>query len=148
MKVVDFMYKPFFTPDKKGEGYVGKAGGKIILPPVQKEGDYLCINPIEKEKYFIAKEKYKVIKRERIFGQEVAHKEYEQFLAQNNLTWDEFHSLPKDTLFNLKGYKIPFKMIEEGGKGVFISDKIFVGSVRAGLFWGGSDLLIDVYFIK
>ena len=45
----------FKTPNRKGEGFVGKFFGKIVLPPQEEQGYYDILDYLEKPNYIFAK---------------------------------------------------------------------------------------------
>ena len=48
-------------PSKKRKGsYIGKRFGKVVLPEVKERGEYLCLSPLEKERFFLVRERIKI----------------------------------------------------------------------------------------
>jgi len=113
MKMIKFFICNFNSPNKKGEGFVGRYDGKIVLPTVKERGEYICIAPEDKGSYYFCKKILEAKNINRIFGTGSISAEFESVLKENGISSEEFEKMSAEKVVSVKGYKIPVVLFRQ-----------------------------------
>jgi hypothetical protein len=152
MKIIEFFVCNFTSPNKKGEGYVGYYDGKVVLPSIKEKGEYACISPEDRGRYYLCKKVVAFKNINRIFGMGSIRAEYESILKENGISFEEFEEMPEDRVVSVKGYKIPVALFRNNTsniyQGVIIENVIIGSTVKDGrviieIFSNGENIVVN-----
>jgi hypothetical protein len=104
-----------------------------VLPSIKERGEYICIDPEDKGRYYFCKKvvAFKSIKT--IFGLEPIPVDRERFLSDNGVPFEEIEGMPEDKLVLIQGYKIPVALFKKATLNDYIGFTLgntIVGSIK------------------